>query len=837
MTVEPMTPRPILAEWRPDTPEQLPSFAAIIEEACERWPDVPAAWDGHTGLSYGQLGVASAAVAAGLQGVEPGPVAILTGPTVDSIVALAGVLRSGRPTVMLDRAMPLPRLDTILRLARPALLVADDSTLDDARALAGTTVALRTLAQLRATGGSFTSVDVDPGGTAAILFTSGSSGQPKGVIWSHRLLATEALTTGQRMGYREHDRVAMSLPLSFAAGLAIAAVAIRWGSTLLVQDPRTTGAAAFLDWVREERATILHTTPSMLRSLLGSVEESVHLPDLRVWTACGEALYDSDITQARRHLSKDSSFVQWLGSSEGCSLAFVSYSATDALPDGAIPCGTASHWRRFRIVGDDGRERAAGEPGDLLVTTPVLADGYLDDPHRSAEKFVRRDDGLWDLHTGDVGTLDEGGVLRLFGRREAAVKIRGYLVDPSEIEACLLASGRVAECVVMATEDKGATRLVAYFVPSRGSSAASVADLRKWVSSQLPLWMVPAHFVALRELPRNERGKVDRPALPAVPMRRIDPPRGPLETEIAAIWAEVLNVEEVGRNEDFLELGGDSLSVETMLAAVEQHTGVRLLTSDFIQATTLGALVDRILSSAAATPPRWPATRVTMREGVSGRTVYCVAGGGASALAFAPLAAKLDPSDSVVVFQGRGVERRAPAEWTFSGMARRRAGWIETPDDGPMIVVGHSFGGVLALEVARRLQAQGRDVVPFLIDPFFSRTRAGGPGSHGRMGRRRALLLPLTGLIPASAERVLGLTNAQSGLLMRHHSPQPFPGTAYGYRTADNEDGVEMWERLLPDGVVRDLPASHMSILQAPFVDVIVADIRQVLGERADSLS
>jgi hypothetical protein len=121
--------------------------------------------------------------------------------------------------------------------------------------------------------------------------------------------------------------------------------------------------------------------------------------------------------------------------------------------------------------------------------------------------------------------------------------------------------------------------------------------------------------------------------------------------------------------------------------------------------------------------------------------------------------------------------------------------------------------------------------VPFLIDPFFARTRAAADlPAPGGMGRRKKLLLPFTGLIPAAQERVLGLTLEQANVLMRRHRPQPFHGPAYGYRTADNEDGPAMWEHLLPDGVVRDLPASHMSILQKPFLDTIVADIEEVLG-------
>jgi acyl-CoA synthetase (AMP-forming)/AMP-acid ligase II/thioesterase domain-containing protein/acyl carrier protein len=834
------------ADWQPASPVELPSFTAVLEAACRQWPDSPAAWDGRTRLSYGELDSASAAVAAGLQH-QPGtgPVAVLTETTVDALIALAGVLRSGRPMVMLDRALPVPRLKAIAQLARPDLVLADDASLDVARQVAGDSVPLRTVADLRSDGLPLAAVRTTPDSLAAILFTSGSSGQPKGVLWPQRLLAAEALTTGQRMGYREHERVAMALPLGFAAGLAVAAVAIRWGCTLLMRDPREVGAGAYLDWVRQERATVIHTTPSMLRSFLGTVDDAARLPDLRVWTACGEALYDSDIARARRHLSPDARFVQWLGSSEGCSLAFVAYSATDPLPRGAIPCGTASSWRRFRIVGDDGREVAPTEAGNVVVTTPVLSDGYLDDPERSAQKFVRRDDGLWDLHTGDVGALDADGVLRLLGRSEAAVKIRGYLVDPSEIEASLLASGRVAEAVVVARTDDGPTSLVAYFVPRRGSSAASVAALRAWLSSQLPLWMVPAHFVALRELPRNERGKIDRQALPAVPHREVEPPQGPLESQVAEIWADLLHVDQVGRNDDFMELGGDSLDVEEMLVRVEDQTGIKLLTSDFTQATRLSDFVDRLVANVSGVKSApWPETVVRMRDGDSDRTVFCIAGGGATAWTFAPLTPLLDPLDSVVTLQARGVGRRAPMEWTFNGMVRRRIARIRRlQPQGPYLIVGHSLGAVLAQELARRMAARGDAVTTFLIDPYFlphgdsGRWRAFGTlllgdrparGWLSKTTLRRLAEIPLVlaaGLLPASLDRRFALTFRHSALVSNWHRPRSSTVPGFAYRTEENADPIEVWTRLLPAATIRELPCSHMSILQRPFIEEIAADI------------
>ncbi len=832
----------------------------FLAQAADR-PDAAAVESPGRRLTYGQLAAESTALARALHAVAgpgQGPVAVLTGYTVAAVVALLGVQRSGRPVVVLDPAMPADRLRVILGLSgATTLLVDEESASLGAEVGAGhaEVVALESL--FAPAPGSAEGVDVvgpvAPESVAAILFTSGSSGLPKGVVWSHALLGYDAVTTAQKLHYRAGDRVAMALPISFAAGLIVVAVALASGASLHLRDPRKVGSREFLDWTVSTRATLLHTTPSLLRGLVRAMGPTEVFADLRVVSACGETLFARDVESVRPHLSADCWVTGWFGSSEGCSLAFVDYRSDDPLPESAVPAGWANTGRTIAVWDDDDQPVATGVAGHVVVVSRHMSSGYLDDPERTAAKFTDLGDGTWLLRTGDVGALDGSGCLRLLGRSEAAVKIGGYFVDPSEIESALLASGAVADAAVVAQVQGVANRLVAYVTPVRDARTPSAAFLRAAVAAKLPSWMVPSHVVVLTTLPRNERGKVDRAALPPVPAREPVPLQTPLEEQIASVWCQVLGVTEVGRDDDFLELGGDSLAAEEMLVRVEKLTGVAVRTSDFTQAPVLSAFAERV-AVAATTRRRGSVTTVEIRPGTDGRTVFCVAGAGGSAVGFLPLAARLPASSSVVVFQARGFEGRDLAEWSLERMARRRmAEIVRIQPTGPYTLVGHSMGALLALRIAHLLRADRREVgLLVLVDPFIAESaarrrfaaqvrreaaaaRAGRSAAERRRelvsSLRTSLVLPLAGLVQLGPARQEVLFFRQGGVVSRRHLPEPWTGPVLAYRSTDNTDPQELWDWLLPGVAVPPaFPCTHTSVVREPYVGRIAADVVEALG-------
>ncbi len=317
-----------------------------------------------------------------------------------------------------------------------------------------------------------------------------------------------------------------------------------------------------------------------------------------------------------------------------------------------------------RLLDSDGNDVEAGTAGEVTVTSAYLSVGYLDDPAGTVERFVPLADGRTRYHMGDLGRFDVAGTLHLLGRQDSALKIRGYLVEPAEVEGILLTHPDIAEAVVIGQappERDGAAerpaRLIAYVCPASRDRALSTTAIRRLLRAKLPEWMVPSVIVQLPALPRNERGKVDRAALqqPDLPPPPT-PARTPWEAMLADIWAMVMDVDAVGRDSDFTELGGDSLDAEEMLAIVSDRLDVRLLTSDLAAAPTLSAFAERTAAlhdaqragkrrTSRARPPS--ATMITLRSAEVGPVLFYPADDGSDTALLAPLARALAPAVTV----------------------------------------------------------------------------------------------------------------------------------------------------------------------------------------------
>ncbi|WP_159798144.1 alpha/beta fold hydrolase [Puerhibacterium puerhi] len=851
-------------------------LTALLEDAFARFTGHVAVRSGGRATTYRQLDERSRAVAAAVQAhagtsADPRPVAVLAPYDADVVAAVVGLVRAGRPCVILDPAVPASRMRQVVTLAQTPLVLTVEALADVARDVAQGADVVRLEDVEDVEDRAAAPGPVDGSTLAAVVFTSGSSGRPKGVLWSHALVAADCDVMADGFGYTADDRVALSLPVAFAAGFNVMFAALSRGCCLELLDPRATGGHRYARWLAEVGATVVHLTPSLLRGMAAAADTAV--PSLRLVTLVGEAAYGTDVRAARELSAGRARVLQWLGSSETGTVTLWSVGPEEPAPTGLLPAGVATPGRTLRVVGPDGSARPAGEPGELVVTSPHHADGYWADPAGTARKFVPRDDGTWDVRMGDVAAVGADGVVRLLGRAEAAVKVRGYLVDPSEIEAALLELDEVAEAVVVARQEDTGTVLAAYVAPRSGRRTPSVARLREHVAGRLPSWMIPRHVVLVAALPRNDRGKIDRQNLPPVPPRTVVPAVGEREAALAALWAGVLGTDEVGRTDDFFALGGDSLSGEEMLQRVEDSTGVRLAASDLVRASRLdafAALVDARAAGeghavggagAAATVPagrttgRAPAT-LRLRETGSGRAVVCLPGAGSSSIAFAHLAARLPQDHSLYVLQTRGYERRGLVESSVrSVVAHRLAELRRLRPHGPYLLVGHSLGGVVAAAMARRLAAAGHDVAVVLLDPLLAATAAGrttpglpplrealspeitpeqaatlDPWHVRRIRLVRAAVVPVAGLLPMSTAQRDRVMFTHGGLIARRHHPAPWAGPTLAYRTADNRDPEALWDALVPHRVVdRRFPCEHNSLLRPPYVDEIAADVAAFL--------
>ncbi|HEU0257513.1 MAG TPA: alpha/beta fold hydrolase [Microbacteriaceae bacterium] len=802
------------------------------------------------------------------------PIGLLAGHDPHALVGLLGIWRAERVAVVLDPHLPEERLRNIAETAGLGIVIADEEHTGVATALVGEGGRVLRLEEILQTEPAARGQAGEPPvrhGTdaAAIVFTSGSTGRPKGVIQTHGGLLNEAYAHGELWGITPEDRVALVFPYSFAAGLYVLCIATLNGAAVHTFDPRDKGVHHLSAWLHDNEISTLHGTPYLIRSLVETLGPNETLDSLRLVSTAGEAIYGTDVRALMPHLTPKASYANWLGSSEMGGFSTFAVHHGDVVPAGPLPAGTPVANKEVTILREDGTEAGRGEIGTVVAISAYLSGGYWHDDEANAARFTPLADGRTACKQGDLGKIDDAGNLILAGRSDAAIKVRGYLVEPSEVEAALLRIDEVTETIVMGVHNPpDPDHLVAYVVCDPQRRAPSVAALRRELRRSLPEYMVPPTIVQLTGLPRTERGKVDRMGLPApTPVTPSTPPSGGYELVLADIWAEALGLDSVGLDDDFMALGGDSLAVEEALAMVRERLGVYLPSSQLLEAPTLREFHQRVQFSKRSGLPSHPDV-VALRDAGEKTPIHCFAGAGALALTFHPLSRHL-PGRRVYGYQAHGLERRGLPDHTVAAAARR---YLETlrvlQPKGPYILLGHSFGGLVALEVADTLARAGEEVqLVGLLDTYlpasitdsdFDYQRLpGGPHRNARWDLTRQAerwlhrLLPEG--IPALADWGRHARSYVAGAIQfdgqdqfdaffdllkrvaRRHEVHSYAGRTLLVIAENNPDGYEAWRPFLtgPREIVQ-IASEHTSLLREPYAAELADVVRSRLGEAPD---
>ena len=578
-------------------------------------PDAVAVVFEDRALSYAALDAHANRLAHQLRGLGVGPesvVGLLVDRSLEMVIGLLGILKAGGAYLPLDPAYPVERLAFMLEDASCGVLVSQQGVLDRLPGLwrggagggsdGGRHDGGRHLVRLDADWGAIAlqpaqppALTLEPAHPAYVIYTSGSTGAPKGVVVEHGGIPNLAAAQIDRFAITSESRVLQFASQSFDAAVSEIATALLSGATLVVPSPEQRGGEALTELIRTQNVTHATLPPVLLPDL----PEDLPLQTLVV---AGEAV---SADEAQRW-SKQRRMINAYGPTEATVCATMSEALSGA---GTAPIGSPIWNTRIYVLGSGLGPVPVGVVGELYIGGLGVARGYLGRFGLTAERFVADPyggPGSRMYRTGDLGRWRPDGVLEFVGRADAQLKLRGYRIEPGEIEAALCAVAGVSQAAVVAREDgAGQRRLVGYVVGAAGC-ALEVGALRSAVAGRLPDHMVPSSIVVLDRLPLTPNGKLDRRALPApelsgAGLRRL--PRTPQEAILCGLFAEVLGVAGVGIDDNFFELGGHSLLATRLLSRVRSSLDVELSIRSLFEAPSVAG-VARLLAGASAARAR-----------------------------------------------------------------------------------------------------------------------------------------------------------------------------------------------------------------------------------------
>jgi len=565
------------------------SIPKRFEEQARKYSDRTAITTGNHVLTYDQLNQGANRLSVAIlsrRGDRQEPIALLLEQGASAISAILGVLKAGKIYVPLDTTYPQARIEYILEDSQAAVIVTNNRNFSLARELAKhNRCQLLNIDELDAS--SFVEEpdsSISPDSLAWILYTSGSTGQPKGVVQTHRNVLHDIMNYTNAFHICQVDRLILLTSYSVVDTVRTMYGALLNGASLYPLDVKEEGLTHLADWLNRHQITIYRSFSTLFRHFIDTLDGEQQFPKLRLLYLCGEPVYRKDLELYKRHFSPDCIFVNGIGSTECLTYRWYLMDKKTQVNDNNVPVGYPLEDIEVLLLDDDGKEVAFNEIGEMSVKSRYLSPGYWCRPEVSQVKFLPDPNGgdEWIYRTGDLGLILDDGCLVHMGRKDFQAKIRGYRIEVSEIEAVLVNIDNIKEAVVVLREDRPRDKyLAAYIVPSR-QPAPTITILRHALAEKLPGYMIPSVFVILDTLPLLPNGKLDRHGLPHPDGCRpiLDTPfiapETPVEQALAKIWAEVLNVNHLGARDNFFDLGGHSLAATQIVSQVIKQFRVKL---------------------------------------------------------------------------------------------------------------------------------------------------------------------------------------------------------------------------------------------------------------------
>ncbi|MBU6399951.1 MAG: amino acid adenylation domain-containing protein [Verrucomicrobia bacterium] len=907
--LSPAERRLLLVDWnqtRTDYPRHH-TVHQLFEQQAERTPTAVAVTLGKQALTYDQLNRRANQLAHYLQRLGVGPdrlVGICAERSLDLVIGLLAILKAGGAYVPLDPTYPEERLRLLLEDAGLSVVLAQEkfsgrltrpqSGTPAAPVPAGSGVNPAELHLVCLENGqerfAAESTANPLGGATAdhlayVSYTSGSTGRPKGVCVPHR--AVVRLVRGNWFIRSTPDQVFLQLaPLAFDASTFELWAPLLNGARLAVFPPGTPSLAELAEGIRDQRVTTLWLTTGLFNQM---VEEQLEdLRGIRQLLVGGDVLSVPHVRRARQALP-GCQLINGYGPTENTTFTCC-YPIADVSPaQRSIPIGRPVANTQVYVLDPFGQPVPIGVPGELFAGGDGLARGYLHQAGLTSERFVPHpfssDPAARLYRTGDLVRYLPDGNLDFLGRIDQQVKIRGFRVELGEIEAVLAQHHGVQDCAVLTRNDASGNKQLVAYVVSDPRHPMSPERLRDHLARQLPDYLLPAVFVPLPALPLTANGKLDRQALPTPKLTSVAeretyaPPRDAVETQLVQLWQQALGVQPIGVLDRFFDLGGHSLLAVRLIAQIEKRFGRRLPVATLFQTPTIAELAE-LLRQEHRVALGSPIVEIQPRGNRPPLFLVHGAGGGMF-WGYTNLARYLGPDQPVYALKSRGLDGLAEFDCLEDLAAHYVCALRAFQTEGPYCLGGYCFGGDVAYEMARQLQAQGQTVSRLILlnctppNSAFFRIRWHPGWAFRFLGNvaywmgyylrcdaeqrreflrwklrivrrklQRRVVRPPSAKSEFDVERVVDLSGCsadQRQLWLAHiralfaYHPQPYAGHVTLFRTRGypwfcSFDPSYGWASLAAGGVtVRVVPGAHESILAEPHV-------RELAGALADFL-
>ena len=582
------------------------TVGARLAEVAAREPDGLALGDGERRVSYGQLAAQADEIARALAAAPAeGPVAVLMRHGASFAVGVLGAMASGRPCLPLDADHPIARNAQIARHAGAAAVLTQGALVQQARALFGDELQVLDLDALPP---APPVPGPTPDAVAAILYTSGSTGQPKGVYQSHRGVLFDALEAVTFGGIGPEDRLALVYSPTAIAGLRNLLSGLLAGASLELLSPTGLGAAGLAREINRHGLTVLRASPTLFRHVAQALRPGERLDSLRMVQLGGERVDWSDYDAFRAACGPEAAFGCHLGATE-CWTLHTQWLVDEAVRGSAprLPVGRDAPGRTVRLLGEDGASAADGETGEIVVSSRHLALGYWREPELTAKAFGQdpEDPAARTYRTGDLGRRRPDGLLEFEGRRDQQIKLHGYRIEPGEVEAALRGCPGVRDAAVVVRRSAAGVpkALVAYAELKPEVKGLKARHLMAMAGQKLPPQMRPAAVEILPELPWLANFKIDRQALErrdAAAAASGAAPADALARQVAEAFEAVLGIRGVGADDNLLSLGGDSLQAVDIALELDRRFGLTVEEGEFEPSRSIAAWAELVRGRAKA---------------------------------------------------------------------------------------------------------------------------------------------------------------------------------------------------------------------------------------------